>query len=273
MMRSLWTAASGMNSQQLNVDTISNNLSNVNTTGYKKERMEFKSLLYQTMQRADQDPANTVSRPVNLQIGLGVRPIATARFFDQGSVIATSSNMDFAIEGKGFFSIQRAEGDIAYTRDGSFKISVNGDGELALVTSEGYPVLNSEDEPITFPAETKIYSILVDRAGSFTYTNDEGEFEDMGIQLDVVQFSNVQGLEAVGGNFYKVTSASGEPIKESDGEVNELSNIIQNYLERSNVAVADEMVDLIVAQRAYELNSKVIQSSDEMLQTANGLKR
>ena len=273
MMRSLWTAASGMNSQQLNVDTISNNLSNVNTTGYKKERMEFKTLLYQTMQRADQDPANTPSRPVNLQLGLGVRPIATARFFDQGSLIETSSNMDFAVEGKGFFSVQRGEGDIVYTRDGSFKISVSEDGELALVTSEGYPVLNIEDEPITFPAETKISSIIVDREGSFSFINEDGQLEEMDVRLDVVQFSNFQGLEAIGGNFFKVTAASGEAEKESDGEVSALSNIIQNYLERSNVAVADEMVDLIVAQRAYELNSKVIQSSDEMLQTANGLKR
>lgn len=273
MMRALWTAASGMTSQQLNVDTISNNLSNVNTTGYKKERMEFKSLLYETMKRADEDPANAPARPVNLQVGHGVRPIATARIFDQGNITATSSNLDFAVEGQGFFAVQRGEDDIVYTKDGSFKLSIQENGDQMIVTGEGYPVLGIDDEPIYIPEEVKISGLNVDQDGNLTYTNADGETEDLDLRLDMVQFSNVQGLEALGGNFYGVTPASGVAMKESDGEVNSLSKIVQGYLERSNVSVADEMVDLIVAQRAYELNSKAIQTADDMLQNANNLKR
>lgn len=273
MMRSLWTAASGMTSQQINVDTISNNLANVNTTGYKKERMEFKSLLYQTMKRADMDPANIPARPVNLQVGHGSRPIATARIFSQGNITETGSELDFAVEGKGYFAVRYDEDNIVYTRDGSFKISVQEDGEQMLVTSEGYPVLDVNDDPILLPEEVIISKMTVDREGNFMYTDVEGEPQDLDIRMDMVQFPNIQGLEAIGGNFYKTTVASGVAMKESEEEILETSNIIQRYIERSNVNVADEMVDLIVAQRAYELNSKAIQTADEMLQNANNLKR
>lgn len=271
MMRALWTAASGMTSQQMNVDTISNNLSNVNTTAYKKERMEFKSLLYQTMKTANEDPAHT--RPVNLQVGHGVRPIATARAFTQGNVTSTGSALDLAIDGQGFFAIQMGEDNIAYTKDGSFKLSVNEDGEQMLVTSEGYPLLDVSDTPINIPEEVAISSLQIDRDGNLSYINPEGDIEELDIRIDVVQFSNVQGLEAIGGNLFKRTPASGEPIKESEGDVTVSSGLIQGFLERSNVSVADEMVDLIVAQRAYELNSKAIQTADDMLQNANNLKR
>lgn len=269
MMRSLWTAASGMNAQQLNVDTISNNISNVNTTAYKKERLEFKSLLYQTMERASLDDSDT-GKPVNLQVGLGVKPIATSRMFTQGNMEMTENKTDLAIEGQGFFMIQTGEDEVSYTRDGNFKVSI-ADGENVLVTSEGYYVLSTDGEYITIPQEVAIKDIVISSSGALSYTLN-GEQEDSGLTIGVVQFANPQGLEAIGGNLYAQTLASGEPILEADGEVNG-SKIAQGYRELSNVNIAEEMVNLIVAQRAYELNSKAITTSDEMLQQANNLKK
>lgn len=271
MMRSLWTAASGMNAQQLNVDTISNNISNVNTTGYKKERLEFKSLLYQTMQRASLDEADT-GKPVNLQVGLGVKPIATSRIFSQGNLERTENKTDVAIEGQGFFMIRSGEDEVTYSRDGNFKVSVNGDGQNNLVTSEGYYVLSTDGEPINIPSTVAVDDIIIAQDGSVAYTDENGEQQNLGVKLGIVQFPNPQGLEAIGGNLYAKTSASGEPILEIDGGV-KLSTIAQGFREMANVNIADEMVNLIVAQRAYELNSKAITTSDEMLQQANNLKR
>lgn len=270
MMRSLWTAASGMKGQQFNVDTISNNITNVNTTSFKKERLEFKSLLYQTMERASLDESNT-GKPVNLQVGLGVKPVATSRIFTMGNLQRTEHNLDFAIEGEGFFAIQTGEDEVSYTRDGSFKISTDN-GENTLVTSEGYFVLDSNGDRITLPAAVSVKNILVDAAGSIKYTLAD-EIQDTGISLGVYQFANPQGLEAIGGNLYTTTLASGEPISEIDGEVGKKSSISQGFLELSNVNIAEEMINLIVAQRAYELNSKAITTSDEMLQQANNLKK
>lgn len=272
MMRSLWTSASGMTAQQTNVDTISNNLANVNTAAYKKERLEFKSLLYQTMQRADLDPANQTGRPVNLQVGLGVRPIATARIFDMGNLEMTSNKLDLALAGAGFFTISRGEDSIAYTKDGSFKLSDTEDG-LMLVTSEGYAVLNTDGETIVIPGEVEISSLVFNDTGELSYVDEAGAVQSLDMQLDIVQFSNVQGLEAIGGNLYVTTPASGVALHEADGETNALTTIVQGAIEMSNVQVAEEMVKLIVAQRAYDLNSKVIQTSDDMLQQATNLKR
>lgn len=277
MMRSLWTAASGMTSQQQNVDTISNNLANVNTFGYKKERMEFKSLLYETMKRADLDEANQTGRPVNLQIGHGVRPIAVARMFSTGNFERTDYQLDFAIDGNGFFVVSRGETaageqDIGYTKDGAFKISPSDEGNR-LVTAEGYPILGVDDEPIIIPPEVAITSLTIGEDGIMTYMTADGVQEDLGLQIDIVQFPNLQGLEAIGSNLYAATTASGEAVKESEGETTRVSRLVQGALEMANVQVAEEMVNLIVAQRAYELNSKAIQTSDDMLQQANNLKR
>lgn len=275
MMRSLWTAASGMTTQQLNIDTISNNLANVNTVGYKKESLEFKSLLYQTMQRAGDTANNQGSSPVNLQVGLGVRPVATARSFTQGAFQTTNSPTDFTINGDGFFVIDIGEGDeqsLAYTRDGSFKLSVEDDG-LVLVTSEGYRVLDVDEEPIVIPDDVMADKVTINKDGTFSYVDENGEVQDLGYQFDIVQFSNRQGLEAIGANLFIQTGASGEPMHESEGDVNKLSEVVQNSVEMSNVQVAEEMVKLIVAQRAYEINSKAITTSDEMLSQANQLKR
>jgi flagellar basal-body rod protein FlgG len=261
-----------MYAQQMNVDTISNNLANVNTAGYKKERLEFKTLLYQTMLRADLDPANQTGRPVNLQVGLGVRPIATSRLFDQGNFQITNNTLDVALSGAGFFTIATGADAVAYTKDGTFKLSL-ADGGLMLVTSEGYPVLNTDGAEIIIPENVDVKTVSIDESGVFTYTNADGQPENLGSQFAVVQFSNPQGLESVGRNLFEVTPASGEPLSEADGETNTLTQVVQGTLEMSNVAVADEMVNLIVAQRAYDLNSKVVTTSDEMLQTAAGLKR
>jgi len=271
MMRSLWTAATGMISQQQNVDTIAHNLANVNTYGYKKERMEFKTLFYEIIARADLDPANRTGRPVNLQIGHGVRPISTARIFSQGNLERTDNSNDIAIEGDGFFVVDRG-GELYYTKDGAMKASVTDEGSM-LVTAEGYPIMGLDDTPLYIPANVSIKDLSINEEGALSYLNSQGQYEDLGLQIKLVQFSNPQGLEAVGSNLLKITSASGPALVEADGETNRISRFRQGVLEMSNVQVAEEMVNLIVAQRAYDINSKAITTSDEMLQTANNLKR
>jgi flagellar basal-body rod protein FlgG len=258
-----------MTTQQLNVDNIANNLANVNTAGFKKERMEFKSLLYETMKRADLDPVNQTGRPVNLQVGHGVRPIAVSRIFNMGSLQRTDLPQDFAINGDGFFVIQRGYDDIKYTKDGSFKLAATDMGNM-LTTAEGYPVLGEDGQPIYIPEGI---DFSVDEQGIFSYVDAGGTYQELGFRLLVVQFANVQGLEAIGSNLLTATAASGPPLSEPDGDVNRFSRIIQGVLEMSNVQVAEEMINLIVAQRAYDLNSKAITTSDDMLGTANGLKR
>lgn len=275
MFRSLWTGAQGMKAQQLNVDTISNNLANVNTTGYKKERTEFKSLLYQELYKSSVGAASDINRPVNLQVGTGVTPVAISRDFTTGSMQSTGINNDFALLGDGFFTIENGrDGDgnptIAYTKDGSFKLTPMEDGELMLVTSQGYPVLTSEGERITFPADT-VYN--VDTYGTFYSVDDQGNNQELGYSFGIVQFMNPQGLNTIGDNLYTQSPASGVPLSEIDGETTTISTIRQGFLEMSNVDVAQEMVNLIVAQRAYELNSKSITTADSMLQQANELKR
>jgi flagellar basal-body rod protein FlgG len=261
-----------MMSQQQNVDTIANNLANVNTFGYKKERMEFKTLLYETMARADLDPANQAGRPVNLQVGHGVRSIATARIFTDGNMERTDNNQDFAIEGDGMFVVERGPGEYLYTRDGSFKISVTDQGSM-FVTSEGYPFLGVDNSAMFLPASVQGKDVMVNEEGNLSYMDSTGQYQDLGLRIKLVQFTNPQGLEAVGSNLLRITSASGPALSEADGETNRASRIRQSVLEMSNVQVAEEMVNLIVAQRAYDLNSRSITTSDEMLQTANGLKR
>ncbi|MCL2415594.1 MAG: flagellar basal body rod protein FlgG [Defluviitaleaceae bacterium] len=271
MMRSLWTSASGMNAQSTNVDLIANNMANVNTTAFKKERLEFKSLLYQTLQRASLDPAGGAG-PVNLQVGLGVRPVATSRIFDVGNLEVTNNSMDFAIDGPGFFAVQRGEGQIAYTRDGNFRLSPVVGGVM-LVTSDGFPILDISEIPIIIPDDVFVGSLVVDSFGIMSYIDLEGEPQELGYQIAMVQFPNMQGLESVGSNLFVATPASGLPMMEVDGIVAVQSRMMQGALEMSNVQIADEMVRLIVAQRAYEINSRVIQVSDDMMSQANNLRR
>ncbi|OPX43801.1 flagellar basal-body rod protein FlgG [Ruminiclostridium hungatei] len=270
MMRALWTAGSGMKAQQFNVDVISNNLANVNTTGYKKERAEFKDLLYETMSRAY--VLDSSGKPVNLQVGHGTAVNATVRNFESGNVDKTDSPLDFAIEGEGFFTILGSDSVIRYTRDGSFKISVTEDGMRKLTTSDGYSVLDDTEQEIVFDSDVDITSLIVDSQGQISYKNAEGETVAMGQNMGLVHFPNKYALEAVGKNLFERNSATGEPVQASQDTTGK-STISQYYLEASNVSVVDEMVKLIVAQRAYEVSSKAIQQSDDMLQIANNLKR
>jgi len=264
-MRSLWTAATGMKAQQLNIDVISNNLSNVNTTSYKSQRAEFKDLFYSALKITNIE--DDQGRPVNLEGGHGVMTSATKRDFENGSYIETQNDYDVAIDGEGFFGIMLPNGNVAYTRDGSFKLSVDGD-EGKLVTSEGYSVLSEDDDEIII--EDGMKDVNIDNLGYITAVDEDGENVDIG-RLKLVKFMNPEGLLSKGMNLYEATSASGEEIPIEAEEME--SNIIQGYLESSNVQVVDEMVKMITAQRAYEINSKTIQASDEMLQMANNLKR
>lgn len=270
MMRSLWTAASGMRAQQTNVDTISNNLANVNTVGYKKETNQFKSLLYQTIQ-AKTTSANGDTKPVGAQIGLGVKNAAITSIFGQGNINTTGVDTDFAIEGKGFFTIQGIDGETYYTRNGSFNWTTSTGGVM-LANSEGLPVLDTDGNAIEFSTdEYDVSSISIDTDGNVCYPDEQGNSQMLGIQIGLVQFANPSGLEKQGSTLYKMTDASGEPTYEGEGTLVR-SKIRQSALEGSNVQVVDEMVNLIVAQRAYELNSKAITTSDDMMQQANQLK-
>jgi flagellar basal-body rod protein FlgG len=260
-----------MSAQQLSIDTIGNNIANVNTTGFKRERLEFQSLLYETLQNAGTNPELVGNRPNNLQVGHGVRPVATTRNFAMGSIEPTANPTHFALQGSGFFMVDRGDDNRAFTRDGSFALSVDG-GTLTLVTSAGYPVLDIAGNAITFDETVNMTDVAVSHEGVFTARGANGETIALGMQLAVVQFPNRQGLEAIGGNLFIQTATSGTPLMEDEGEVTR-SHVIQNHIERSNVQIAEEMVNMIVTQRAFELNSRIIQTSDDMLQQANNLRR
>ncbi|MDR2375892.1 MAG: flagellar basal-body rod protein FlgG [Treponema sp.] len=266
MVRSLWTGAAGMIGQQANIDTISNNLANVNTSGFKKMRADFEDLLYQTVKVAGTPATEETVVPVGIQMGHGVKLAATQRMFSQGSLQNTENVYDMAINGEGFFRIQMYDGSWAYTRDGAFKIDEDG----RLVTSNGYWVLPDIIMPEGFlPQEINItkdgrVSVIVPQI-------DENEPVEVG-QLELYRFPNPVGLTAVGENLFKVSNASGQAIAGRPGYEG-MGQIVHRFLEMSNVSVVREMVDLIVAQRAYEFNSRTIQTSDSMLGTATTLKR
>lgn len=281
MLRSLWTGASGMIAQQTNVDTISNNLANVNTVGYKKETVEFRSLLYQKLQTETTDH-NGDPKPVIGQVGSGVRTGAITSRFTQGNLTATEEPFDLAIDGEGFFAVQTPNGETAYTRNGSLLFSIASDG-LALTNSEGYPLLDTTGTPIVLPATTDVSKLSIDVDGKVIEAVDEPYTAADGFtkyntkhveraQLGIVQFNNPSGLMKVSGSMYQQSLASGEPRMEVEDEVLKRSVIRSGYLEASNVQTVDEIVNLIVAQRAYEMNSKVITASDQMLQQANNLR-
>ncbi|MCI8299118.1 MAG: flagellar hook-basal body protein [Lachnospiraceae bacterium] len=272
MMRSLWSAASGMISQQTAVDTIANNLANVNTTGYKNEKAEFKSLLYQTLQTRT-TTANGEEKPISAQVGLGTRVAAITSNFTQGPHLDSESYTAMAIDGDGFFAVRGADGNTYYTRNGDFKLSVGNDGNLTLVTSDGFPVLDSNGNTIEVPGGVNASKIQVTSEGSFGYLDGSSTFVDLNQTIGLFQFNNPAGLEKMSNSLLNVTDASGQPLNEATTPNLVLSTVRQGYLEGSNVQVADEMVNLIVAQRAYEMNSKAIQASDDMLSQANQLKR
>jgi len=261
-----------MTAQMLNIDTVTNNIANVNTTGFKRERLEFKTLLYETMQRADLDPVNMTGRPVNLQVGHGVRPAATTRIFTQGSLQHTGRPIDFAIEGSAFFEVRSNFDEYVYTRDGSFQLMPMEDGTLILTTSMGFPVMSVDGEEIILPEGLTAEELIVSQEGMF-FANIDGVFTDLEFQIRLVQFANPNGLEATGNNLFRETVASGPTLSEADDETGRLSRLIQGYIEMSNVSIAEEMISMIVAQRAFDTNSRGITTSNEMLQTANQLVR
>lgn len=271
MMRSLWTAASGMTAQQTNVDTISHNMANVNTAGYKTQRTEFKTLLYQNLQTRT-TTANGENKPVPAQVGLGTRVAATNTFYTQGALTASESNTDFAIQGDGFFSVRRDDGNVYYTRNGSFNWAVGANG-MTLCNSDGYQVLDSNGNEIVIPAGVTSENMIISDDGTVGYQNADGAYVAMNQTVGLYQFNNPAGLEKMSETLLAESAASGAAMGETTTDGITRSSIHQNYLEGSNVQIADEMVNLIVAQRAYEMNSKAIQASDEMLQQANNLRR
>lgn len=264
-MRSLWTASTGMKAQQFNIDTISHNLSNVNTTGYKTNRAEFKDLFYSNLKRSN--VAFDSNRPINLEVGHGTMPVATKRDFKNGSFINSGGPFDVALNGEGFFSIELPNGQTRYTRDGSFKLSIDGD-EATLVTAEGYFVMSDGDDRLTFDSGLK--EVAIDEMGNMYGLDEDDESVEIGT-IKLVNFLNPEGLQGEGANLYRRTEASGEEIEMEAEEME--TTMHQGYLEASNVQIVDEMVKMITAQRAYEINSKSITTSDEMLQIANNLKR
>lgn len=271
MMRALYTAASGMKAGQTNVDTIANNLSNVNTNGYKTTRTEFKSLLYQTIQTRTTS-ANGEEKPVGAQVGLGTRVASTTTMYTQGSMNASESATDFALDGDGFFAVRGADGNTYYTRNGNFTWAIDAAGRTMLTDVEGSPVLDRNGNAIYVPAGVTAERMVFQQDGRIAYKNADGEFVDMNQQFGIYQFNNPSGLEKLSFSRLQVSEASGLPMLEgTNGTIP--SKVCQYYLEGSNVQVADEMVNMIIAQRAYEMNSKAIQTADSMLQTANELKR
>ncbi len=263
MMRALWSAASGMVAQQTNMDVVAHNLANVNTYGNKKVRAEFQDLVYQTLRDAGGASGDGTQYPQGMQVGLGVRVAATNRVFTQGPLQTTDNPSDIAIQGEGFFQIQLPDGTTAYTRDGSFKL----DSERRLVTSEGFLLVPN----ITLDENATIDSLVISQDGRVSDTPSGGEQTEIG-QITLVRFVNPAGLAAYGKNLFLETAASGAPIESNPG-ADGAGILTQGTLEMSGVQVVEEMVNMIVSQRAYESNAKAVTTSDSMLETANGLKR
>jgi len=262
MIRTLWIAASGMQAQKLNIDVISNNLANVNTTGFKRSRADFQDLLYETLRPAGAPSSAGTEVPTGIQLGQGTRPVATQKIFLQGDYQQTQNELDMAIEGDGFFQVLQPNGEIAYTRAGAFKL----DSEGRIVTSDGFPM----EPEISIPTDSLMISIGTDGTISVLQAGQNEPVELGSIQL--ARFANPAGLKSMGRNLFTPTSASGDEITGTAGEEG-FGTLAQGYLEMSNVSVVDEMVNMITAQRAYEINSKAIQTADEMLQIANNIKR
>lgn len=255
MMRSLWTAASGMVAQQLNIDTISNNLANVNTTGFKRDRAVFQDLLYQINRQPGGQSTENTQLPSGLQLGTGVRIVGTAKQFSQGNLQITEQPLDMAVNGRGFFQIQMPDGQIAYTRDGQFQLNSDGD----VVTPDGFPLQPNINVP------ENATNITIGKDGTVTaITDDQAAPVNLG-QITLVDFINPQGLQAIGNNLFKQTNASGDPA-EGEAGLAGLGSIEQGTIESSNVEVVEELVNMITTQRAYEMNSKVVSTTDQMLQ-------
>jgi len=262
MLRALYTAASGMEAQQLNIDTIAHNLANINTSGFKQRKVQFQDLLYQSERNAGTSSTASTEYPVGLQVGLGTKPVATQMIFTQGDYAATKSALDMVIEGQGFFQIVQSNGQIAYTRSGNFHLNREG----SLVTPDG----DLLDPQITIPSDN--IGITIGSDGTVSVIQ-AGQTQPQKVgQIEIAMFQNPAGLQSVGKNLFLPTLASGDAITGTPGEEG-LGTLLSGYVEQSNVSVVEEMVNMIVSQRAYEANSKVIRTADEMFSQANNIVR
>jgi flagellar basal-body rod protein FlgG len=261
MLRSLWTAASGMAAQKMNMDVIANNLANVNTSGFKKSRADFEDLLYQNLKSPGADTSSGGQIPTGIQVGMGTRPVSVQKIFTQGDYTQTGNQFDIAIEGDGFFKIL-SNGEEMYMRSGAFKL----DSEGYMVTSQG----DRLQPEISIPTTT--VSFTIDPGGSMVGLEADGETETVNSQLTIYKFTNPAGLLSIGGNRFRPTASSGDPVEGNPG-IDGLGTIAQGFLEMSNVDVVEEMVNMIAVQRAYEISSKSIRAADEMMQMANNIKR
>jgi flagellar basal-body rod protein FlgG len=261
MIRALYSAASGMSAQQMNVDNIANNLANANTNGFKMRRTQFQDLLYQSYVQPGSAAGSQTIVPSGLQIGLGTRPASNEIIFAQGNFQQTGNPLDIVIQGKGFFQVRRPSGDLAYTRDGGFQFDRDGN----LVTGNGDPL----DPQITVPPEAQAIHIAAD--GTVSYTQPGQSAAQVAGQIQLANFANPAGLNSIGQNMFQQTDASGDPTVGNPGGQEGLGTLMQGYVEGSNVSVVEEFINMIVSQRAYEASSKVVKAADEMYQQVNNI--
>ncbi len=263
MIRALYSAASGMTAQQMNVDNIAHNLANANTAGFKTRRTQFQDLLYQNYIQPGASAGAQSTIPSGLQLGLGTRPASNEIIFSQGNFLATDNPYDLVIQGRGFFQVRRASGELAFTRAGSFHLDRDGN----LVTGDGEPL----EPQITIPPDAQTITIATD--GTVSYTQPGQTAAQIAGQIQLANFANPAGLNSIGRNLYTPTDASGDPVLGNPGGQEGLGTLLQGYVEQSNVSVVEEFINLIVSQRAYEANSKVVKAADEMYQQVNNLGR
>ena len=263
MIRALYSAASGMTAQQMNVDNIAHNLANANTSGYKQRRAQFQDLLYQTVIQPGAAAGQQTVVPTGLQLGLGTRTASNEIIFTQGDFSQTNNPLDLVIQGKGFFQVRRPSGELAYTRSGSFHLDRDGN----IVTSSGDPI----EPQITLPPDAQ--QVTIGQDGTVSFTQPGQTASQQAGQIQLANFPNPAGLNSLGGNLYSPTDASGDPIVGNPGGQEGMGAILQGYIEQSNVSVVEEFINLIVAQRGYEANSKVVQAADSMYQQVNNLVR
>ena len=263
MIRAMGTAASGMKAQQMNIDTIANNLANVNTTGYKRSHAEFQDLLYEKVAPGDQVDSQGRANPNRVEVGHGVKLVATNKNFSQGTVVSTNNPLDIMIEGNGFFQLKLPDGSTAYTRDGSFKLDADG----SIVNSTGYLL----EPAVQIPEDATEIGISRDGVVSVLTSSDSATPQEIG-QIELARFPNAAGLAARGGNIFTQSPGSGAPILGNPG-LDGIGETSSGFLEMSNVETVDELVNMMSAQRAYELNSKTITMADDMLQIINRMKR
>jgi len=263
MIRALYSAASGMSAQEMNIDNIAHNLSNANTSGFKMRCAQFQDLLYQSVVQPGTAAGQQTVVPTGLQIGLGTRPSSNEIVFTQGAFTETDNPLDLVIQGQGFFQVRRPSGELAYTRSGSFHLDKDG----SIVTSDGNPL----EPQITIPPDAQTISIAQD--GTVSYTQPNQINAQQAGQIQLANFQNPAGLNSLGGSLYSPTDASGDPIVGVPGGAEGMGTVMQRYTEQSNVSIVEEFINLIQAQRGYEANSKVVKAADDMYQQINNLTR